>query len=140
MKRPSVALVHDWLDAPGGGEAVLASLVALFPGAPVFTLVDYLSDAERQQLFAPTIHTSWLQRMPAAKHWFRYAAAAFPSIIEGLDTSAYEVIISDCHAVAKGVRKRSGQLHVCYCHSPARFAWAMASTYRDRAAAGSALR
>lgn len=140
MKRPSIALVHDWLDAPGGGEAVLASLLALFPGAPVFTLVDFLSDAERQRLSATTVHTSWLQSMPAAKRWFRYAAAAFPSIIEGLDPSAYEVIISDCHAVAKGVRKRPGQLHVCYCHSPARFAWAMASTYRDRAAAGSALR
>src|SRR5690242_16470370 len=36
----SLALVHDWLEAPGGGEAVLASLLHLFPGAPVFTLVD----------------------------------------------------------------------------------------------------
>jgi glycosyltransferase involved in cell wall biosynthesis len=140
MKRPSIALVHDWLDAPGGGEALLASLLELFPGAPVFTLVDYLSDAERERLSAPSIHTSWLQQMPAAKRWFRYAAATLPSLIEGLDTSAYDVIISDCHAVAKGVRKHPGQLHVCYCHSPARFAWAMASTYRDRAASGRALR
>jgi len=47
---PSIALVHDWLDAPGGGEAVLASLLRLFPGAPVFTLVDFLSADEHARI------------------------------------------------------------------------------------------
>lgn len=136
MQRKNVALVHDWLEAPGGGEAVLSSLLQLFPDAPVFTLVDFLSTAERKPLGNPAIHTSPLQRMPAARTWFRYAAAFFPRVVERLDTSAYDLIISDSHSVAKGVRKRSGQTHICYCHTPARFAWTMASTYRDRAAAG----
>ena len=137
---PSIALVHDWLDAPGGGEAVLASLVELFPDAPVFTLVDFLSDAERARLGKATIRTSPLQRAPLARHWFRYAAAIAPRLIEQLDPAAYDIIISDSHAIAKGVPKRASQLHICYCHTPARFAWTMASTYSDRAAAGNRIR
>ena len=137
---PSIALVHDWLDRPGGGEAVLASLVALFPQAPVFTLVDFLSADERSKLGAATIHTSPLQRAPLARRWFRYAAALAPAVIERLDCTGYDVVVSDSHAIAKGVRKVEGQLHVCYCHTPARFAWTMAATYSDRAASGSHLR
>ena len=64
---PSIALVHDWLDAPGGGEAVLASLLRLFPGAPVFTLVDFLSTDERARIGTTRIHTSVLQRAPWAR-------------------------------------------------------------------------
>ena len=136
MKRSSIALVHDWLDAPGGGEAVLASLRQLFPSAPVYTLVDFLSGDERSRLGNPVIHTSWVQRAPLARRWFRYAAALAPGLIERLDTSAYDVVVSDSHAIAKGVRKHRGQLHICYCHTPARFAWTMAETYSQRAAAG----
>ena len=123
---PKLALVHDWLDAPGGGEAVLAEFVRLFPGAPIFTLVDFLSDAERRRFSTCTIHTTPLQRMPLAQRWFRYAAALAPWLMERLDTQNYDVIVSDSHAIAKGVRKRPGQLHLCYCHTPARFAWTMA--------------
>ena len=140
MQQQSVALVHDWLDRPGGGEAVLSSFLQLFPGAPVFTLVDFLSSEERARLGNADIRPSRVQRMPGARHWFRYAAAIFPELIERVDVSAYDLVISDSHAIAKGVRKRSGQTHVCYCHTPARFAWTMASTYRDRAASGNAVR
>ena len=132
--RRSVALVHDWLQAPGGGEAVLASLLHLFPEAPVFTLVDFLSDDERSRFHFARVHTSFLQHAPLARHWFRYAAALAPSVIERFNTAPFDIVISDSHAIAKGARKRAGQLHICYCHTPARFAWTMASTYADRAA------
>ena len=120
--------MHDWLDRPGGGEAVLASLVELFPRAPIFTLVDFLSPDERLRLRAATIHTSPLQKAPLARHWFRYAAALAPAVIERLDCTGYDILLSDSHAIAKGVRKAKGQLHVCYCHTPARFAWTMPAT------------
>jgi len=137
---PSIALVHDWLDAPGGGEAVLASLLRLFPGAPVFTLVDFLSADERARIGTTRIYTSALQRAPWARRWFRYAAALAPALIERLDTSGYDIVVSDSHAIAKGVRKRPAQVHVCYCHTPARFAWTMAETYGERAAGDSRFR
>jgi glycosyltransferase involved in cell wall biosynthesis len=140
LQRTRVALVHDWLEAPGGGEVVLASLLQLFPEAPVFTLVDFLTPQERERLGNPIVHSSPVQRMPGARHWFRYAAALFPDLIERLDTSDYDVVISDSHAIAKGVRKHPGQTHICYCYTPARFAWTMAPIYRDRAAAGSRVR
>ena len=139
-RTPSIALVHDWLDAPGGGEAVLASLLRLFPDAPVYTLVDFLSPEERRRLGATTIHTTPLQKAPLARRWFRYAAALMPELIERLDVTDFDIIVSDSHAIAKGIRKRERQLHVCYCHTPARFAWTMASTYGERAASGNAIR
>jgi glycosyltransferase involved in cell wall biosynthesis len=139
-RTPSIALVHDWLDAPGGGEAVLASLLHLFPDAPVYTLVDFLSADERRRLGASTIHTSPVQDAPLARRWFRYAAALMPELIERLDVADFDVIVSDSHAIAKGIRKHQRQLHICYCHTPARFAWTMASTYGERAASGNAIR
>ena len=86
------------------------------------------------------IHTSALQRAPWARRWFRYAAALAPALIERLDTSGYDIVVSDSHAIAKGVRKRPAQVHVCYCHTPARFAWTMAETYGERAAGDSRFR
>ena len=134
MTAVSIALVHDWLEAPGGGEAVLAELLRMYPGADVYALVDFLSAAERTKLGVGQVTTSALQRLPLARRWFRYAALFHPRIIERFDLSRYDLIISDSHAVAKGVRKNRRQIHVCYCYTPARFAWTMATTYKARAA------
>ena len=135
-----IALVHDWLDTWGCGEAVLAQLLQVFPGAHLYTLVDYLSAADRARLHTPQIATSSLQGLPAAKQWFRYAAVLYPQIVERFDLSGYDVVVSNSHAVAKGARTHAGQVHVCYCHTPARFAWTMAPTYSDRASGGAAWR
>jgi len=134
MRNTSIALVHDWLEAPGGGEAVLSELVRMYPGADVYALVDFLTPAERAKMGVGTVNTSALQRMPASRHWFRYAALLYPDIVERFELSRYDLIISDSHAVAKGVRKNKNQLHLCYCYTPARFAWTMAETYGERAA------
>ena len=135
-----IALVHDWLDTWGGGEAVLTELLQVFPGADLYTLVDYLPAADRARLPAARIVTSALQFLPAAKNWFRYAAVLRPQIIERFDLSGYDVVVSDSHAVAKGAATHASQVHVCYCHTPARFAWTMAATYSDRATAGASWR
>jgi glycosyltransferase involved in cell wall biosynthesis len=131
-----VALIHDWLDTWGGGESVLVELARAFPGSDVFTLVDFLAPAERERIAAARVHTSPIARLPGARAWFRYAAVLWPSLIERFDVTGYDVILSDSHAIAKGVRKSPGQLHVCYCHTPARFAWTMEETYAERSAAG----
>ena len=127
--------MHDWLEAPGGGEAVLAELLRMYAGADVYALVDFLTPAERTRLGIGAVTTSSLQKMPAARWWFRYAALFHPRIIERFDLSRYDLVISDSHAVAKGIRKTGDQIHVCYCYTPARFAWTMATTYSERAAA-----
>ena len=131
-----IALVHDWLDTYGGGEIVLANLLRVYPDADTFTLVDFLTDAERRDFGVRRAQTTGLERLPAARRWFRAAAVLYPRIIERLDVRRYDLVISDSHAIAKGVRTHAAQFHVCYCHTPARFAWTMASTYRERAGGG----
>jgi glycosyltransferase involved in cell wall biosynthesis len=135
-----VALVHDWLDTWGGGEAVLAELLRVFPGADVYTLVDFLEPAMRARLGSPRITATALTGIPGSRRWFRYAAVLRPQLIERFDLSRYDVVVSDSHAIAKGARTGPGQVHVCYCHTPARFAWTMAATYAEHAAGAAAWR
>jgi glycosyltransferase involved in cell wall biosynthesis len=141
-ERPQmrVALVHDWLDTWGGGESVLAELLRTFPGSDVYTLVDFLRAEDRVRLDTARITTSSLQHLPGARRWFRHAAVLCPQLIERFDLVGYDVVISDSHAIAKGARIREGQIHVCYCHTPARFAWSTAALYADRAGASMAWR
>jgi glycosyltransferase involved in cell wall biosynthesis len=129
-----VALVHDWLDTWGGGENVLVEFLSMYPGADVYTLVDFLSPSDRAHLPGARIRTSVLQALPRAQRLFRYAAVLWPQVIERFDLSSYDLVVSDSHAVAKGARTRPGQAHVCYCHTPARFAWTMNATYAREAA------
>ena len=130
-----VALVHEWLDTWGGSEAVLAELLRVFPGADVYTLVDFLRPEDRARLGPARISTSALAGLPGAHRWFRYAAVLRPQLIERFDLASYDVVVSNSHAIAKGARTGPGQVHVCYCHTPARFAWTMQATYADQATA-----
>jgi glycosyltransferase involved in cell wall biosynthesis len=131
-----VALVHDWLDTWRGGESVLAQILAIYPHAELFALVDFLPDADRLALNGKRARTSFLQRLPFASSHFRLLLPLFPRAIESLDISAYDLVISSSHAVAKGVRTHAGQLHVCYCYTPMRYAWDLREQYLARTALG----
>ena len=52
-----------------------------------------------------------------------------PLAIEQLDLSAYDLILSCSHAVAKGVLTGPDQLHISYIHSPIRYAWDLQHQY-----------
>ena len=124
-----VAVVHDWLDTWRGGEHVLAEILRIYPQADLYALVDFLSDADRARLGGKRARTSFLQHAPLARSHFRLLLPLFPRAVESLDVSAYDVVISSSHAVAKGVRTRAGQLHVCYCYTPMRYAWDLRDQY-----------
>jgi glycosyltransferase involved in cell wall biosynthesis len=124
-----VALVNDWLDTWAGGESVLEQVALLFPGAPVYTLVDFMPPPLRERLGEREIRTSYLQRVPGARHHFRRLLPLFPSAVERLDLSGFDVIVSISHAVAKGVHHDAGQFHFCYCLSPIRYAWDLREQY-----------
>jgi len=126
---PRVAVVHDWLDTWGGGENVLAEILRAYPQADLFALVDFLPDSTRQRLGGRHAHTSFLQRMPGARRRFRMLLPLFPRAIESFDLRAYDLILSSSHAVAKGVRTTASQLHICYCHTPMRYAWDLREDY-----------
>jgi len=74
-------------------------------------------------------HTSFIQHIPFAKKRYRNLFPLFPTAIESLNLDAYDVIISSSSCVAKGVIRKPGQLHISYCHSPARYAWDLKEEY-----------
>jgi glycosyltransferase involved in cell wall biosynthesis len=117
-----VALVHDYLNQYGGAERVLEALHALFPGAPVFTSI-YDADAMPAAYRGWDIRTSFMQRLPGWRRHFRRYLPLYPSAFEAFDLSGYDLIISSSSAFAKGIIPPPGALHVCYCHTPMRFAW-----------------
>jgi glycosyltransferase involved in cell wall biosynthesis len=132
-----VALVHDWLDRPmGGGERVLLELAGMFPDAPVYTL---LHDPRRFEgrLAPERVRPSWLQRLPAAlRRRPRLLLPLIPAAVESWDLAGYDLVISSSVAFVKNVLTPPGTLHVCYCHSPMRFAWDYWPRYLEEMRAG----
>lgn len=129
VKEMKVAIIHDWLVVNGGAEKVLLELLAIYPQADIFTLVDFLPEEEKKWLGNTKITTSFIQRMPFAKKRYRNYLPLFPIAIEQFDLSEYDLVISSSYAVAKGVITGPDQKHVSYCHSPARYAWDLQAQY-----------
>jgi len=124
-----IAVVHDWLVNYAGSERVLEQIIQLYPSADLFSLIDFLPEGERTFILNKTVRTSFIQNLPFAKKKYRSYLPLMPLAVEQFDLSAYDVIISSCHAVAKGVLTKSGQLHICYCHTPIRYAWDLYHQY-----------
>ncbi|MDP9316124.1 MAG: glycosyltransferase [Chloroflexota bacterium] len=129
-----VALVHDYLNQYGGAERVLEALHELYPDAPVYTSI-YDPAAMPASYARWDIRTSWMQRIPAWRKHFRKYFLLYPSAFEAFDLSAYDLVISSSSAYAKGIIPKPGALHVCYCHTPMRFAW-RTDDYVEREAIG----
>ena len=125
---PRVALVHDWLTGMRGGERVLEAIAALYPGAPIHTLFHF-PDTVSPALEAHPIVTSFLQRWPGVRRHYRRYLPLFPAAVEDFDLGGYELVISTSHAVAKGAIPPPGSFHVCYCHTPMRYAWDQEHAY-----------
>lgn len=116
-----VAIIHDWLNSMRGGEKVLEALLEIFPDATIYTLF-HESGKVSSSIESHRIVTSWLNRIPGVYRGYRNLLPLFPSAIESLDLSGFDLVISSSHAVAKGVRA-PGAIHICYCHTPMRYVW-----------------
>jgi len=124
-----IALVHEWFTTYAGSEKVLETILGEFPDADVFSLIDYLPSEHRAGLLGKAVHTTYMQKIPFISSFYKYSLSLMPFAIEQLDLSGYDVIISNCHAVAKGVITGPDQLHICYCYSPMRYAWDLQTQY-----------
>jgi glycosyltransferase involved in cell wall biosynthesis len=124
-----VAVVHDWLVAHGGAERVLAAVLECYPQAQVFTLVDFLPQAERGFLGDRLVRTSFLQHLPLARRYYRHYLPLMPIAIESFDLSGFDLVISSSFCAAKGVLTGPDQAHVSYVHSPMRYAWDLQHQY-----------
>jgi glycosyltransferase involved in cell wall biosynthesis len=128
MKKLRIALVHDWLTGMRGGEKCLEVLCELFPDAPLYTLL-HVKGSMSAVIEARDIRTSFIQHMPRVETKYRSYLPLFPLAIDSLDLSAFDVVVSTSHCVAKGAMKRPGALHICYCHTPMRYVWEMYDEY-----------
>jgi glycosyltransferase involved in cell wall biosynthesis len=127
-----VLLVHDRLMVPGGSEKVLAALAAIWPHAPIAVTINGWKrrpPAEPTGLEGREIRSTFLDRIPILRDRSRAVLPLLPFAVEQISTAGFDVVVSSSHAVAKGVISGPHQLHVCYCHSPMRYAWDMQDTY-----------
>jgi glycosyltransferase involved in cell wall biosynthesis len=129
LRPQKVAIVHDWLTGYAGGEKVLEQMLIIWPEADLFSVVDFLTDEQRFFIQGKRAKTTFVQKLPFAAKRYRGYLPLMPLAIEQLDVSAYDLIISSSHAVAKGVLTGPDQLHVSYVYSPIRYAWDLQHQY-----------
>ena len=130
-----VALVHDWLTGMRGGEKVLEVLCERFPAADLFTLF-HVPGSVSPTIERRRIITSFVQHLPMAARYYRRYLPLFPSAIERFNLAQYDLVISSSHCVAKSVVTPTHVRHLCYCHSPMRYAWDQFDAYFGPARVG----
>jgi glycosyltransferase involved in cell wall biosynthesis len=110
------------LTIPGGSEKVVLQLLELFPEADIYTTV-YDPEPWPDAIRKARVHTSFLDRLPAADRLYPRLLPFMNAAFESFDLRGYDLVLSSNHACAKNVITAPGTLHVCYCHTPMRYAW-----------------
>lgn len=131
----SVAIVHYYFVNWRGGERVVEALCQLFPKADIFTLIldpDVLSPALRNH----KVTASFLQRLPGSRRWYQHFLPLMPLALEQFDLREYDLVISSDSNPAKGVLTEPSTCHICYCHTPMRYAWDFYHEYKSRSSLG----
>jgi glycosyltransferase involved in cell wall biosynthesis len=123
-----IALVHDWLTGMRGGEKVLEVLCERFPEADVFTMV-HVRGSVSPTIERHRIRTSFIQRLPGVRQYYRYYLPFFPRAVERLDLRGYDFVLSASHCAVKSVIRASEARHLCYCLTPMRYAWDQFDAY-----------
>ena len=137
ITRQRIAIVHDWCPAFRGGERVLSELCKVFEGAQVFTLFDFLPEDIKQQYFNDVkFHTSFANGLPLVNRYYRALFFCCPFLMEQFDVTGYDAVVSSSSAFARGVLTRPDQPHLCYVHSPIRYAWDEQFSYLDQSRLG----
>ncbi|MDH4249521.1 MAG: glycosyltransferase [Deltaproteobacteria bacterium] len=124
-----IAIVHEWLVTYAGAERALEQMLQCYPQADLFATVDFLPPAERGFLQGHSVRTTWIQWAPLARRFYRHYLPFMPLAVLQHDLSGYDVVISSNHAVAKGVKTRPDQLHLCYCYTPMRYTGELQELY-----------
>ncbi|MGJ3281529.1 glycosyltransferase family 4 protein [Klebsiella aerogenes] len=125
----NIGIVADWLVTYAGSEKVIKEFIDVFPSSELYSVVDFLSDSNRELFSGKKAKTTFIQKMPFAKSKYQKYLPLMPLAIEQLDMSAHDVILSSSHAVAKGILTGPDQLHISYVHSPIRYAWDLQHQY-----------
>jgi glycosyltransferase involved in cell wall biosynthesis len=121
-RLPRVAIVHEWLTIPGGSEQVVLELLDMFPSAELFTSI-YDPAPWPAAITERPVHASALNRLPGASRHYPKLLPLMDWAFRSFDLSRFDLVLSSNHACAKNVRTPASALHVCYCHTPMRYAW-----------------
>jgi glycosyltransferase involved in cell wall biosynthesis len=116
------AVVHDWLNGMRGGEKVLEAILPLVPEPTIFTLF-HVPGSVSSSIERYPIRASFLNRLPFARRGYRNYLPLFSSAVEAFDLADFDLVVSSSHCVAKGAIAPHGAPHLCYCHTPVRYAW-----------------
>lgn len=123
-----IALVHDYLLVLRGAERTFAAMSDIWPTAPVYTLL-YDEAGTEGRFTGHAVESSLLQRTQTKQGGFRKLLPLFPFAVERLPVQNRQIVVSSSSAFAHGVRPSPNATHICYCHTPFRYAW----FERDRA-------
>ena len=129
VKAPKVALVIDALASFTGAERVLATVLGIYPDAPIYTLAYDAPAFQGRPIASREVHTSWVQRLPWGSTRYRNYLPLLPLAVESLDLRGYDIVLSFSYAVAHGVLCRPDQMHISYTFAPLRYAWQSAHEY-----------
>ncbi len=117
-----LALIHDWLNQIGGAEDVLATLVDLYPDAPIYTSI-YAPGLMPDFYRSKDVRTLWIDKLPAIHTHHQPYLPAYPLAWGGLDLSEYDVLLSNKSGFCHGAQADADTLHICYCLTPTRYIW-----------------
>ncbi len=133
-----IALIHDWLNQIGGAEDVLETLVAMFPGAPIYTSI-YWPEKMPPHYRRWPIRTSFMDRLPGIHQHHQPYLPLYPLAFERFNLAGHDLILSNKSGFCHGVRKPPGALHICYCLAPTRYVWNFGD-YAEREGLGPSVR
>jgi glycosyltransferase involved in cell wall biosynthesis len=117
-----IAVVHDYFTQLGGAEKVAEELVRMLPSADLHATVA-LPECMPPELRGVPVNTSWMQNLPGMRRYYRVYFLLYPLALPSLDLCGYDLVLSSSSGYAKGVRTNRDAIHVCYCHTPMRWAW-----------------
>jgi glycosyltransferase involved in cell wall biosynthesis len=115
-----------------GGEGARVALPD-FPTADILTLL-HVKGKVSSTIESHRIRSSFVQYLPRPARFYRHYLPLFPTAIECFDLDDVDLVVSTSHCAAKAVVPTGRALHICYCHSPMRYAWDQFDAYfgRDR--------
>lgn len=115
-----IAIVTDWLTNYGGAESVISAFHDLFPDAPIYTTI-FEPKKMKELGKVKDVRTTYLQKIPVKKQ--QWLLSLMPTAVEMMNLDEFDLVLSSCHSVSKGVVTKPETLHICYCHTPMRYAW-----------------
>ena len=120
-----------------GGEKVLEAIAELYPSAAIHSLL-HVRGTVSPLLERQSTRRSFIQWLPGSARHYRNYLPLFPTAIEQFDFDDCDLVISTSHCAAKSIVVPGRARHVCYCHSPMRYAWDQFDSYFGASQVGEA--